>query len=296
MGEKAQRLAAARQALELAEAKAGLKVLRPDFGGARGERAPVARQGGSERAVGEQSPEAVPGDEREAPVAPVGGQKLAAMAPIAGRGAAGQVTALVAAQAGQRASGPAGPDGWEFLVPAGAEQVLAVLGSAFLFLHALARLQRPDRWCAVVGHPALGWCAAQEAGVNLDNVLVVPYAGEGALRTLTALAEGVEVLAVGPLVQLSGREQRFLAGKVRSRGGVLLAARPWEGAWVLEATSEQRRFLGRGEGFVDGGSWQVSALKRPELGAARFECGTGGAAWSGGESNENARVGLCLGT
>ncbi|WP_371176922.1 hypothetical protein ABYF34_07625 [Buchananella felis] len=313
MSTKAERLAAARLALAQAEQRAGLNVLRPRFGrwgkGALPEGAGASPGGedfggaGSGLAgasglarLGVASPQAAGGA--------AGGAASKTKDGAAG-GAKGGAKGSAAGEAKDRAKGGAaragtglgGPgDGWEYLIPVERRQVVAVAGSTSLFLHALARLQEGRRWCAVVGHPGLGWCAAQEAGVNLAAVLAVPQVGERAIRVLTALAEGVEVLAVGPGVRLSGREQRFLAGKVRERGGALVAVGAWEGAWQLEAASSAPRFLGRAEGYVAGGSWRVRVPKRPELGEVGFTVAGGKVAWEGGERGVDTRVGVRVGT
>lgn len=269
MSTKAERLAAARLALVQAEQRAGLNVLRPRFGNWKGSGA-VAQGSGA--------------------VAQGGGGSLAC-------------STLAEGQQEGRAEDegrwglPAGAaDCWESLVPSERRQAVAVAGSTSLFLHTLARLQEGQRWCAVVGHPGLGWCAAQEAGVNLALVLAVPQVGERAARVLTALAEGMDVLAIGPGVRLSGREQRFLAGKVRERGGALVAVGTWEGAWQLEATASATQYLGSAEGYIAGGNWRVRVPARPDLGEARFALTDGEAAWSGGEDNANTRVGVRVGT
>lgn len=286
---KAERLAAARLALAQAEQRAGLNVLRPRFGrwgkGALPEGAGASPGGEDFGGAGSGLAEAS------------GLARLGVASPQAAGEAKDSAKGSAAGGAERAGTGLGGPgDGWEYLIPVERRQVVAVAGSTSLFLHALARLQEGRRWCAVVGHPGLGWCAAQEAGVNLAAVLAVPQVGERAIRVLTALAEGVEVLAVGPGVRLSGREQRFLAGKVRERGGALVVVGAWEGAWQLEAASSAPRFLGRAEGYVAGGSWRVRVPKRPELGEVGFTVADGKVAWEGGERGVDTRVGVRVGT
>lgn len=127
--------------------------------------------------------------------------------------------------------------------------VTAVLGSASLLLALAARAQGAQGWCAVVGWPDLGWCAAAEAGLDLTRVLVVPWGRSAVpgrpgvvgapllLPVLGVLVDGVDLLVLGGNVAraLRPRDRRTLLSRARSRGTHILVATPWEGARVLQA-------------------------------------------------------------
>ena len=124
--------------------------------------------------------------------------------------------------------------------------VTAVLGSVSLLLALAARAQGAEGWCAVVGWPEMGWCAAAEAGLDLGRTLVVPLGGPGTavpsgtavlLPVLGALADGVGLLLLGPeaVRALRPRDRRTLLARARGRGTRVLVPVPGEGARVLRA-------------------------------------------------------------
>lgn len=57
---------------------------------------------------------------------------------------------------------------------------------------------RAGTWCGVVGMPELGAEAAQQAGVVLDRLVLVPEPGPRWLSAVAALAEVLGVVAVRP--------------------------------------------------------------------------------------------------
>ena len=118
--------------------------------------------------------------------------------------------------------------------------VVSLVGSRALLLALAARLQGARGWCAVIGGEDLGWCAAAEAGLALDRVLVVPAAAlppETVLAVVSALIDGVDVLVLtGPAAMgISLGHRRTILARARHRGATVLVNTLWEGARLLTA-------------------------------------------------------------
>ncbi|MFT4226400.1 hypothetical protein [Micropruina sp.] len=102
-----------------------------------------------------------------------------------------------------------------------------------LLLTLLAEPSRAGTWCGVIGLPELGIEAAEQAGLNLDRVALVPRPGERWFAITAALAEVLPVVAVRPGNRVREADAGRLAARLRSSGTALLVA----GAWPrVEAT------------------------------------------------------------
>ncbi|NBH04798.1 hypothetical protein GTY80_16285, partial [Amycolatopsis sp. SID8362] len=103
-------------------------------------------------------------------------------------------------------------------------------------------------WAAVTGLPELGLAAAAELGVDLERVALVPNPGAESVAVVSALVDGFDLVVLGRSLAGSVRPQlaRRLAGRVRNRGSVLLAAGSWPDA-DLELSVSGRRWHGLGE-------------------------------------------------
>ena len=66
--------------------------------------------------------------------------------------------------------------------------------STSLLILLLAAVSQGGGWCAVVGLPALSPVAAQEAGVSLDRLALLPDPGPDLAATVAVLLDGVEVV------------------------------------------------------------------------------------------------------
>lgn len=82
-------------------------------------------------------------------------------------------------------------------------------------------------WIGFLCFPNVGWVRAQQMGIDLDRTLVVPQLEELA-PVLTALIDGVDAVVCGH-ANLSRRQQRNLAGRVRTRGVTLITVDAWPG-------------------------------------------------------------------
>jgi hypothetical protein len=138
------------------------------------------------------------------------------------------------------------------LFPAGGLRrgsTVSVEGSASLLLALLAGASQTGSWCAAVGIPRLGAAAAAEAGVELSRFAFVPDPGTDLGSTVAALADGVDIVAVGGAGRLHAAEVRRLAARARQRSVVLVGYGGWHGADVrLSITGGRWHGLGEGHG------------------------------------------------
>ena len=119
---------------------------------------------------------------------------------------------------------------------------------------------QPEAWVAVVGMPDFGALAAAEMGVDLSRLGLIPDPGPDPLQVISALADGVDVIAaVSPVEGAVGRavirsmglppaRQRVLTGRLRQGGAVLLVVGRWPGA-DLVFTVREVRWSGIGQGY-----------------------------------------------
>jgi hypothetical protein len=121
-----------------------------------------------------------------------------------------------------------------------------------LLLALLAGPTAAGQWGAVVGLPDLGLAAADEAGVELARLALVPAPGEHWAAVTAALVDAVEVIAVRPPARFRPADARRLAARARERGAVLVAVGSWiEGAEVrLRVETGAWRGLATGSGHL----------------------------------------------
>lgn len=142
------------------------------------------------------------------------------------------------------------------LLPRGglpASGTVVVRNSVSLLLALLAAATAAGSWAAVVGMPELGIVAAAELGVAVHRLALVPSPGEHAPAVISALLDGMDLVAVGGTV-LTGsgtaRVARQLSARARHRGAVLL---PCDAAWPgadlqLASTTGEWSGIARGSG------------------------------------------------
>jgi surface antigen len=124
---------------------------------------------------------------------------------------------------------------------------LVVTGSTSLLLALVARASQEGSWVAAVGMPGVGLLAAQQAGVVLDRLALVPQPGPDAPTVVAALLDGVDLVIVGDCLALVDADRRRLMARARERGAVLLSTVPWSGANVV-LTAEPVEWTGLGHG------------------------------------------------
>ena len=108
--------------------------------------------------------------------------------------------------------------------------VVAVEGSVWLGLALAAGASAAGSWCAVVGLPTLGAAAAEEAGLDLERLVLVPSPGQQWATAVAALLDGFDVVLARPTPQVKAGEARRLAARARERRGVIVALGGWPDA------------------------------------------------------------------
>ncbi len=77
-------------------------------------------------------------------------------------------------------------------------------------------------WCALVGHPALGAVAANDLGIDLGRLAVLPRPGPAWGEATAALLEGVDLVVLCPPFPPRPAMARRLVARARVRGAVLV--------------------------------------------------------------------------
>jgi len=126
-------------------------------------------------------------------------------------------------------------------------------GATTLLLATLAAASQAGSWCAVVGMPQLGLVAADEIGVCLERLALVPNPGPQWTNVVSVLLDGFDAVAVAvPDVsngQVAASVRTQLAARARQRGGVLVPFGSWDGAdMTLSAERSLWHGLGKGRG------------------------------------------------
>ncbi len=135
-------------------------------------------------------------------------------------------------------------------------------GATSLALALVAGPSQAGSWVAMVGLPELGLAAAEEAGVDLRRLALVPDPPTGQWATVVAaLVGGVDLIVVDGRAALGTADGRRLAARVRERGSVLLAVEPgslprpsrsraWPRDLTLTVTAGSWEGLGDGHGHL----------------------------------------------
>lgn len=129
-----------------------------------------------------------------------------------------------------------------------------------------------DAWCAIAGMPDLGLRAAIDAGLDPARLALAPAPGEQAPQVLSALADGVGVLVLGPDLALTPALWRSLLGRARAADTLVLAGRPPGRAdLALTATTLGWQGLGAGTGRLRRRRLAVTSAGRGLAGEHRVE-------------------------
>jgi hypothetical protein len=153
-------------------------------------------------------------------------------------------------------------------VAVAAGRAAPVGGSTSLLLALLAEASRSGSWCAVVGLPSLGALAAQESGIALERLALVPDPGPDWPTVIAALIDGVDVVVAAVPGQVSPTIADRLVARARQRGSVLMPFGQWPGADVtLQVTAARWEGLSAGRGRLR--RREVTILARGRGAAAR---------------------------
>jgi hypothetical protein len=148
-------------------------------------------------------------------------------------------------------------------------------GATSLLLALLVEASRAGSWCAVVGLPALGVVAAQESGVELERLALVPYPGPDWPTVVAALLDGFDIVVTAGISAAGGAVSSALAGRLaaraRQRGGVLVPYRSWPSTdLTLEARDPVWHGVEAGRGRLRGRQLTVVARGRGAATAPRL--------------------------
>lgn len=163
------------------------------------------------------------------------------------------------------------------LLPGGLRRgsTVSVSGSMSLLLAVLGAASADGAWCALVGLPHLGAEAADEYGIDLARLVVVPQPGEGWTRAVGALLDAVDVVATCPPTRVAPGDVRRLAARTRTRDAVLMpfaegTARTWPGAEVrLHLQESEWHGIGDGAGRLRRRRVSVTVEGRGQAARAR---------------------------
>ncbi|GAB2482045.1 hypothetical protein [Jatrophihabitans fulvus] len=149
---------------------------------------------------------------------------------------------------------------------------VSVTGSLSLLFALLGAASADGAWCALVGFPRLSAESAQEYGVDLRRLALVPEPGTGWTTAVGALLDAVDVVAVRPPAgrqRLVPGDVRRLAARARSKDAVLVpfatgtattAASDWPNADVrLTARPGEWTGIGLGSGRLRARRVEVAA-------------------------------------
>lgn len=130
---------------------------------------------------------------------------------------------------------------------AGSSVAITGAASTSLLLSLAVAAAGEDSWCAIAGMPDLGLRSAVDAGLDPCRLAHVPAHGEQRPQVLSALADGVGVLVLGPDLDLAPALWRSLLGRARTADTLVLAATP-PGRADLTLRSTTLRWTGLGAG------------------------------------------------
>ncbi|MEX0869177.1 MAG: hypothetical protein WD011_05850 [Nitriliruptoraceae bacterium] len=136
-----------------------------------------------------------------------------------------------------------------------------------LMLALLARPSQDGAWCAVVGVDGLGLAAAQESGVALERLVVIPRPGPRWPDVLAALIDAFDIVAIRTPSAVSVGIARRLQARVRQRRGVVVlldaVERAVDGIAVdLRIVEEHWEGIGAGAGSLRARRVRVAAQTR----------------------------------
>lgn len=130
--------------------------------------------------------------------------------------------------------------------------VHCITNSTSLGIALMAGASAAGSWCATVGFPDLGLECADEWGVDLERLALIPRVRpEQWLDTVCALIEAIDVVLARPAPPLAPGLRNRLLARLRHRGATLLVAGAWPQATsTFEVTADRWRGLEHGHGHL----------------------------------------------
>jgi hypothetical protein len=140
-------------------------------------------------------------------------------------------------------------------------------GAVSLALSLLAAASAAGSWGAVVGLPGLGAMAAQDLGIDLSRLAVVPQPGVTWAEVTATLVDGLDAVVLCPPFAPRPAMARRLVARVRERRSVLIVV-PGRAGWPehpdmhLRVGDMRWDGIGAGEGYLRRRRVTVSATGR----------------------------------
>ena len=140
-------------------------------------------------------------------------------------------------------------------------------GSVSVALALVAAASASGSWCALVGLDGLGAVAAQEAGIDLARLAVIPRPDAAWAEATAALIDGVDLVVLCPPFPPRPAMARRLVARARERRSVLVVV-PGRAGWpdppdlCLSVGEARWDGAGTGEGFLSRRSMTVTATGR----------------------------------
>ncbi|QTX04752.1 hypothetical protein [Agromyces archimandritae] len=141
--------------------------------------------------------------------------------------------------------------------------VYVVEGSVALLMTALSAASAAGSWAAIVGLPEFGVEAAEQAGLALDRLVLVPEPGRHWFQATAALADVIPLVAVRPAARIAPADAARFAARLRQRGTVLFSTGDWPQADArLRLERSDWSGLGAGRGRIAGRDAVVTGIGR----------------------------------
>jgi hypothetical protein len=122
-------------------------------------------------------------------------------------------------------------------------------GCTSLMLALIAAASQAGSWCAVVGVPTLSAAAADEAGIALSRLALVPGPGPDWAGVVGALIDGFDIVVAAVPGPIAPTVASRLTARTRQRGSVLVSSGGWPGVDIsFDVVSAHWHGLGAGRG------------------------------------------------
>ncbi|MDH6180886.1 hypothetical protein M2152_001068 [Microbacteriaceae bacterium SG_E_30_P1] len=127
----------------------------------------------------------------------------------------------------------------------------SVQRSATLLMTLLAAPSAAGAWCGVVGMPEFGIEAAEQFGVDLERLVLIPRPGDQWMTVTAAMADIMGVVVTRPPARASDASVARLAARLRQRGATLLVLGPWpQGEAMFSLDDGRWHGIGQGHGHL----------------------------------------------
>ncbi|GAB3577705.1 hypothetical protein [Calidifontibacter terrae] len=144
-----------------------------------------------------------------------------------------------------------------------AGSVYAFLGATTVGVGLLSSAALAQNWCAAVGFPNLGLESANEWGVDLQRLILVPHpTADQWVDCISTLAEAVDLILACAPPPLAPATRSRLEARLRHRGAILIVADTWPRATAtITAQTSRWRGLDCGHGHLMGRELTLEATR-----------------------------------